>query len=152
MSFPDYLELFITELVAELKRRFEPSGYTVEAREPAEGELAANSTTKQIFVTQEGFDGAEAQDADGGDFINITTAVMVGCVMKRPSTEVLAVGTRQRRRTLVQAVRRVMRDFTARHDVVELAFLGEAPQLIDTFYVSLTGVELRFSIPAEEEA
>lgn len=137
----------INALVAELQSSL--PGYTVEAREPFEGELVADATTKQIFVTREGIEPDE-QYADGGASTQVMVPVMVACVMQRPGTPALAAGVLRRSLTIVQAIQRVIRAFAQAGEPVYLRFLREEPQLIEGFYVSITGVEVHFDLAAEE--
>jgi len=138
---------FIDALVAELRASL-PT-YTVEAREPAEGELVANSATKQIFVTREGIEPGE-DIADLGLSTQVMVPVMVACVMQRPGTPALASAVLRRSLTIVQAIQRTMRDFAQTGEATLLRFIQEQPQLIEGFYVSVSGVEVHFDLLAEE--
>ncbi|MBZ9753178.1 hypothetical protein K7W42_20285 [Deinococcus sp. HMF7604] len=139
----EFIDLLQTTLEAAL-----PS-YTVEAREPAEGELVATDEVKQIFITTEGFDFAEGI-ADFGQTTRVVVPVMVGCVMQRPGKVTLAAKVLRRRLTLVQAVQRAVQDFgPVRPDVMAVP-LSEQPLLIEGYLVSMTGVELTFDLDAEE--
>lgn len=144
MNLPQQL---IDALIAEVKRML--PDHTVEAREPAEGELNANTTVKQVFVTTEGFQPAE-EFADQGESTQLILPVMVACVMPRPGSVLYAAQTLRRRLKLTQAVQRVIRDFTHQHTEADLTWIQEQPTLIEGFYVSIQGIELRFSLPSEE--
>lgn len=140
-------QLLIDALVAEIKAVL--PDHKVEAREPTESELAANETVRQVFVTTEGMEPGEAF-ADLGESTQLLIPVMVSCVMPRPGTVTYATQTLRRRLKLIQAVQRVIRDFTHAHPMADLTWIQEQPSLVETFYVSIQGIELRFNLPAEE--
>lgn len=154
------VQRFIDLLTAELQRSM--PGYTVEAREPVEGELRADAEVKQIFITTEGIEPGE-QVADLGESTQVMIPVLASCVMKRPNertgtgvldvakTVIATAKTLRRRLTMVQAVQRTMRDFAQTGEPTFLRFIQEQPTLIEGFYVSITGVEVHFDLAAEEE-
>ncbi|MCP2015619.1 hypothetical protein L1280_002787 [Deinococcus sp. HSC-46F16] len=142
------VQRFIDLLTAELQRSM--PGYTVEAREPVEGELRASSTVKQVFITTEGIEPGE-EVADFGASTQVMVPVMVACVMQRPGTVPLAAAVLRRRQAMVQAVQRTMRDFAETGEPTLLRFIQEQPQLIEGYLVSITGVEVHYDLLAEEE-
>lgn len=125
------------------------SGYTVEAREPLEGELAANTDVKQIFVTTEGFELPDGY-ADHGESVRMVVPILVACVMQRPGTPDLARKTLRRRITLAQSVQRAVTEFNLSHPYVSVNLLSEAPTLIEGYYVSVTGLEMMVDMGTEE--
>lgn len=145
-SLPQQL---IDALTTELVRVFGPRQYTVEAREPAEGELLAREDAKQIFITTEGLEPG-TDIADMGESTQVILPVMVACVMRRPGNVILAAQVLRRRLTLVQAVQRVMRDFNQAQTGAQLRFIQEQPTLIEGYFVSVTGLELEFDLDAED--
>lgn len=168
-SLPQQL---IDALTAELTRVFGPIGYSVEAREPIEGELKANAVskdaggnvipTRQIFITTESISPGP-NIADQGMSTASVIPVLIGLVMQRPNvrradgtldipgTITLQAKTLRRRLTLVQAVQRVMREFGMQHsDVEDLSFIQEQPVLMEGFLVSVVGIELTFYLGSEE--
>ena len=142
---------FIDALSAELTRKFgpgTPSKYTVEVREPVEGELKVAADAKQMFITTEGFDFPEGV-ADQGELTRITVPVMLSVVMKRPSSVLMSAQTLARRLTVAQALQRVVKSFAYSHPEVMVTPLSEQPMLIEGYYVSVTGVELDFDLDCE---
>ncbi|MDP9766650.1 hypothetical protein [Deinococcus enclensis] len=127
-------QLLIDALVAEIKTVL--PDHKVEAREPAESELAANETVRQVFVTTEGLEPGE-EFANQGESTQLLIPVFVSCVMPRPGTVVFAAQTLRRRLKLIQAVQRVIRDFTHAHPMADLTWIQERPSLVETFYVSI---------------
>jgi len=123
--------------------------YTVEAREPVEGELKAGADVKQVFITTEGFELPEGY-ASGGTSVRVLVPVLVSIVMQRPSTPDLAAKVLRRRITLVQAVQRAAREFALQRPDVNVDLLQEAPTLIEGYYVSVTGLEMMFDMSTEE--
>lgn len=124
-------------------------GYTVEAREPLEGELVASTDTRQVFITTEGLELPEGY-ADGGETVRVLVPVLVACVMQRPGTVELAKKTLRRRLTLAQGVQRAAREFALSHPHIAVNLLEERPELIEGYYVSVTGLEIMFDMDTEE--
>lgn len=142
------IQAFIDALTVALQAAFVPHGYTVEQREPAEGELVADANAKQIFITTEGFESPEGV-ADMGQSTRIRVPVMVACVMQRPSTAVLSAKTLRRRMTILQACQRAVRDFDDPSTLVYL--VQEQPTLIEGYYVSITQLDVQHDLDAEEQ-
>lgn len=152
---------FIDLLAAELTATFARHAYTVQAREPVEGELVAEKDSKQIFITTDAIDPAE-DIADGGTSTGILIPVLVSCVMQRPKvmndtvldvpkTIALSAKVLRRRLSMVQAVQRARQQFAQTHSEVSTRFIQEKPVLIEGFLVSITGVELELNLDAEGE-
>lgn len=153
---------FIDVLVGELTQRLPPE-YSVQAREPLEGELDASASARQVFVTVDGIENADPEYADGGHNTRVRVPVMVGTVMRRPvvqgpqgevrlaETLKLARGTLARRLSVIQAIQKARRSFAHSHSTVLTEYIGENPQSIEGFYVSVAGVLLEFNLDSEGE-
>lgn len=142
-------QLFINALAAEIKAAL--PDHTVEAREPAETELAANKDVRQVFLTTEGLELPEGQQiASQGESSVVLLPVLASLVMPRPGSADLALRTLRRRIVFMQAVQRAVRAFAAAHTGIELNILQEQPTLIEGYYVSIIGVELVFDLSLED--
>jgi hypothetical protein len=139
---------FIQRLDQELKAKFVPLKYTVEAREPIEGELIATADARQIFITSDGFEFPDPI-ADQGSSTRLIVPVQVACVMKRPRTVTEFFSVLKRRLTIVQACQRTVKNYGVPSTLV--TFVGEQPNLIEGYYVSITQVNVQFDLDAEEE-
>ncbi len=139
---------FIQQLVLELQAKFVPLNYTVEAREPVEGELIAKTDTRQIFVTTDGFEFPDGF-ADQGQSTRIITPVQIACVMKRPGKVSEFYSVLKRRLTIVQACQRTVKNYSVPSTLI--TFVGEQPNLIEGYYVSITQINVQFDLDAEEE-
>lgn len=143
------VQQFIDHLTVELTRSV--PGVKVEAREPAESELAANANIKQIFITTEGIELPDgSQIADLGLSSVVSVPVMVACVMPRPATEEFAVQTLRRRLQVVQAVQRACRTFCEQQTGCVLNIISEQPNIVEGYFVSVTGIEVEFDLLTEE--
>lgn len=141
MSVQGFINALKVELEASLP------GYTVQALEPIEGQLKADTNIKQVFITTEGIESPEGV-ADMGASTRIRVPVLVSCVMKRPTTETLNAQVLKRRLTILQACQRAVRDYPDPDTLVYL--VQEQPNLIEGFYVSITQLDVQYDLQAEE--
>ena len=141
---------FIDALKTRLQERLGGSGYRIEAREPFEGELAADAQTKQIFITTEGMRVPDAL-ADGGSATQIVMPVATACVMRRPGEEVLSAKVLRRRQTVMQAIQSVVGEFAHQRPDVLANIQNEDLLLIEGHHVSIITVDLSYDLDSEED-
>ncbi|AWN22211.1 hypothetical protein DKM44_02310 [Deinococcus irradiatisoli] len=139
---------FIQALKAELQTSFPE--YTVQAREPIEGELKASSSERQLWITTEGFDSGE-DVADQGQSTEIRVPVFVSIVIQRPRSENATEVALTRRLNVVQACQRAARDFNNQESDALVNFIQEQPLIIEGFLVSVTQLDIQYDLGAEEE-
>ena len=142
MGVLGFIDALKAELVASL-----PS-YTIEAREPIEGELKADVSGKQIFITTEGIESPEGI-ADLSQSTMLRIPVLVSCVMQFPKTEVQARAVLKRRLSMVQACQRAVFTYCvagagAGNTAVYLE--QEQPNLIEEYFVAIVQLSVEYDL------
>ena len=142
---------FIDVLKAELVESL--TGYTIEAREPIEGELKADVSGKQIFITTEGIESPEGV-ADLARSTVIRIPVLVSCVMQFPKTEADARKVLKRRLSMMQACQRAVFTYCvagagAGNTAVYLE--QEQPNLIEEYYVAIVELIVEYDLQSTGE-
>lgn len=138
---------FIQALKAELQHSF-PT-YTVQAREPVEGELKAASSERQLWITTEGFDSGE-DVADQGLSSEIRVPVFISIIIQRPKTEAATQTALTRRLNVVQAAGRAASAFNHQESGALVNFIQEQPMIVEGFLVSVTHLDIQYDLGTED--
>lgn len=145
----------VTGFIAALKAELQASlpSYTVQAREPIEGELVADEYTRQLFITTEGIESPEGV-ADLSMSTTIRVPVLVSCVMRRAEQETEALKVLKRRLSIVQACQRAVRNYCvegAGAGNTAVYWIQEQPNLIEGFYVSISQLDVEYDLQSTGE-
>lgn len=108
---------FIQALEKALRDRYGPEGYTVQAREPADSDLAPGT----MWVSNDGFKAEEGM-ADMGYSTSVTLPVYVSTVLDPPWDVPSAYQSLRRRRQVIGTVQKVIREFSG---TLPIIFRGE---------------------------